>query len=64
VVPRKGLSGTARKTSRINDLVPPPLARLYQGNVLLSTTPTADVQTTHYNGPSETDQLCAKAALD
>ena len=38
-VDRKGLSGTARKRSRINDLAPPQLARLYQGNVLLSSDP-------------------------
>lgn len=36
VAPRKGLSGTANNTSRINDLTPPRLHRLYQGNVPLS----------------------------
>ena len=36
MVPRKGLSGNVRNTSIINDLTPPPLHRLYQGNVPLS----------------------------
>jgi len=35
-VPRKGLSGNARETSKINHLTPPPLCRLYQGIVPLS----------------------------
>ena len=33
---RKGLSGNAPKTDKINDLTAPPLSRLYQGNVPLS----------------------------
>jgi hypothetical protein len=35
-VPRKGLSGNARETRKINYLTPPSLHRLYQGNVPLS----------------------------
>ena len=40
MVPRKGLSGNAHNVSKINDLEPPPLACLYQGNVPLSSSRT------------------------